>query len=168
MLLKLLQSHLQHHSHHTHHHITIIYVNFPWSGIQNKVHSQNQHIRDDKEKPSSNKIPIWARDFEYVPAPGPLDMRTLSQHPWLMNPQFLLVLLELLPSTKKGPFLFNLWGLWLGIYFKLRCSVQFSCSVTFNSLQSHGPQHTRLFCPSLTPRASSNSCPSSQWWHPTI
>ena len=95
-------------------------------------------------------------------------MRTLSQHPWLMNPQFLLVLLELLPSTKKGPFLFNLWGLWLGIYFKLRCSVQFSCSVTFNSLQSHGPQHTRLFCPSLTPRASSNSCPSSQWCPPTI
>ena len=31
----------------------------------------------------------------------------------------------------------------------------------FNSLQPHGLQHARLFCPSLTPRACSNSCPSS-------
>ena len=34
----------------------------------------------------------------------------------------------------------------------------------------HGLQHTRLPCPSPTPRAYSNSCPSqwSQWCHPTI
>ena len=37
-----------------------------------------------------------------------------------------------------------------------------------NSLQSHGLQHTRLPCPSPTPGAYSNSCPSSQWCHPTI
>ena len=37
-----------------------------------------------------------------------------------------------------------------------------------NSLQPHGLQHTRLLCPSPTPRAYSNSCPSSQWCHPTI
>ena len=29
-------------------------------------------------------------------------------------------------------------------------------------------QHTRLRCPSPTPRACSNSCPSSRWCHPTI
>ena len=29
-------------------------------------------------------------------------------------------------------------------------------------------QHTKLSCPSPTPRAYSNSCPSSQWCHPTI
>ena len=29
-------------------------------------------------------------------------------------------------------------------------------------------QHTRLPCPSTTPRASSNSCPLSRWCHPTI
>ena len=46
-------------------------------------------------------------------------------------------------------------------------SVQFSCSVGSDSLQPHGLQHTRLLCPSPTPRAS-NSCPSSQWCHPTI
>ena len=47
-------------------------------------------------------------------------------------------------------------------------SVQFSCSVLSDSLQPHGLQHTRLPCPSLTPRAYSNSCPMSRWCHPTI
>ena len=35
-------------------------------------------------------------------------------------------------------------------------------------LQPHGLQHTRLPCPSLSPRVCSNSYPLSQWWHPTI
>ena len=48
------------------------------------------------------------------------------------------------------------------------CSVQFSRSVVSNSLWHHVLQHTRLPCPSLTPRAFSNSCPSSRWCHPTI
>ena len=34
-----------------------------------------------------------------------------------------------------------------------------------NSLQPHGLQHARPPCPSPTPRAYSNSCPSSQWCH---
>ena len=46
-------------------------------------------------------------------------------------------------------------------------SVQFSCSVMSNSLWSHGLQHARLPCPSPTPRACSNSCPSSRFCHPT-
>ena len=37
-----------------------------------------------------------------------------------------------------------------------------------NSFQPHGLQHTRLPCPSPTPRAYSNSCPSRQQCHPTI
>ena len=37
-----------------------------------------------------------------------------------------------------------------------------------NSLQPHGLQHARLPCPSPTPGAYLNSCPSSQWCHPTI
>ena len=36
------------------------------------------------------------------------------------------------------------------------------------SLGPHGLQHTRLSCPSLSPRACSNSCPLSEWCHPTI
>ena len=47
-------------------------------------------------------------------------------------------------------------------------SVQFSCSVMFDSLQPHGLQHTRLPCPSQTPGAYSNSCLSHWWCHPAI
>ena len=47
-------------------------------------------------------------------------------------------------------------------------SGQFSHSVESNSLWPQGLQHTRLPCPSPTPRAYSNSCPWSQWCHPTI
>ena len=46
-------------------------------------------------------------------------------------------------------------------------TVQLSCSVVSDYLWSHGLQHARLPCPSPTPGACSNSCPS--WWcHPTI
>ena len=38
----------------------------------------------------------------------------------------------------------------------------------FDSLWPHGLQHVRLSCPSPTPGACSNSCPSSQWCHPII
>ena len=37
-----------------------------------------------------------------------------------------------------------------------------------NSLGPHGLQYIRLSCTSPSPRAYSNSCPSSQWLHPTI
>ena len=46
--------------------------------------------------------------------------------------------------------------------------IQFSCLDVFNSLGTHGLQHARLPCPSSSPRACSNSCPLSQWCHPTI
>ena len=69
------------------------------------------------------------------------------------------------------------WGAWQATVHGLqrvrhkwptKLSVQFSCSVVSDSLQPHGLQHVRLPCPSSTPGACSNSCPSSQWWHPTI
>ena len=44
----------------------------------------------------------------------------------------------------------------------------FSGSVMSNSLGPHELQHSRLLCPSPSPRAFSNSCPLSQWHHPTI
>ena len=37
-----------------------------------------------------------------------------------------------------------------------------------DSLRPHRQQHTRLTCPSLTSRVCSNSCPLSQWCHPTM
>ena len=45
---------------------------------------------------------------------------------------------------------------------------QFSRSVVSDSLWPHGLQHSRLPCPSPTPGAYSNSCPSCRWCHPTI
>ena len=54
----------------------------------------------------------------------------------------------------------KLWGFSDG-------SVQLSHSVVSNSLQSHGLQHARLPCPSPSPRVCLNSCPLSQWCHPT-
>ena len=47
-------------------------------------------------------------------------------------------------------------------------SVQFSHSVVSDSLQPHGWQHARPPCPSPAPGVYSNSCPLSQWCHPTI
>ena len=46
--------------------------------------------------------------------------------------------------------------------------LSFSHSVRSNSLWTHGLQHARFPCPSLSPWVCSNSCPLSQWWHPTI
>ena len=59
----------------------------------------------------------------------------------------------ILPLSHQG----NLYG-----------SIQFSSSVVSNSLWLYGLQHTRLPSPSPTPGAWSNSCPLSQWCHPTF
>ena len=47
-------------------------------------------------------------------------------------------------------------------------SVQFSRSVVSDSLWPHESQHARPPYPSPTPGVYSNSCPLSQWCHPTI
>ena len=47
-------------------------------------------------------------------------------------------------------------------------SLQFNCSVVFDSLWPYGLQHARLPCPSPTPGVYSNLFPLSQWCHPTI
>ena len=44
----------------------------------------------------------------------------------------------------------------------------FNHSVISYSLGPHALQHTRLPCPSPSPKACSNSSPMSQWCHPTI
>ena len=81
----------------------------------------------------------------------------------------LCLFLELSFNTKrraKGHLYMHL----LNIYFMfgIPCSVQFSRSVLSDSLRLHWLQHARLPCLSPTPRACSNSCPSSWWCHPTI
>ena len=68
---------------------------------------------------------------------------------------------EVLKKTKNKA---NMWSNNPWTYI----SVQFSGSVVSNSLQPHELQHARLPCPSPTPGVYSNSCPLSQWRHPTI
>ena len=60
---------------------------------------------------------------------------------------------------------------------ELQCCVNYCCiakllffspSVVSDSLQHHGLEHTRLPCPSLSPRVHSNSCPLSQWCYLTL
>ena len=51
---------------------------------------------------------------------------------------------------------------------RLFSSVQFSRSAMYNSSRPHGSQHTRPPCLSPTPGVYPNSCPLSQWCHPTI
>ena len=47
-------------------------------------------------------------------------------------------------------------------------SVQFSHSVVSDSLRPHESQHASPPCPSQTLGVHSDSCPSSQWCHPTL
>ena len=69
-------------------------------------------------------------------------------------------------SSFAFPVLFH-WLICL-LLCQLLLSVQFSCSVVSDSSWPHGLQHTRLPCPSPTPRACSNSCPLSWWCHQTF
>ena len=66
------------------------------------------------------------------------------------------------PAIHEGSVFFS-WLLTLGQF----SSVHFSCSIMSDSLRPHRLQHARPPCPSPTPRIYSDSCPSSQWCHPT-
>ena len=63
-----------------------------------------------------------------------------------------------------------MWSIYLYWWIDIDCisSVQFSRSVVSDSLWPHESQHTRPPCPSPTLGVYSNSCPSTQWCHPTI
>ena len=50
----------------------------------------------------------------------------------------------------------------------LKLTLLFSHSVVSDSLQPHRLKHTRLPCPSPSPRAFSNSCPLSRCCHQTM
>ena len=58
--------------------------------------------------------------------------------------------------------------------FHLLCNIRYHLNSHFcrlvmsDSLRLHGLQHVRLPCPSPIPGACTNSCPWSQWCHPTI
>ena len=57
---------------------------------------------------------------------------------------------------------------WIHWWEFLELLLLFSHSVVSEILQLHRLQHARPPCPSPTPGVCSNSCPLSQWCHPTI
>jgi len=71
-------------------------------------------------------------------------------------------------STQEGIQMFQEMGIMnLSSTSSAFSSVQFS-SVVSDSLWPNESQHTRPPCPSPTPWVHSDSCPSSQWYHPAI
>ena len=60
------------------------------------------------------------------------------------------------------------WDVWRVKWKHTLSPIQFSPSFVSKSLRPHGLQHARPPCPSPAPGAYSNSCPLSQWCHPTI
>ena len=62
---------------------------------------------------------------------------------------------------------FTVWATREASIYRERVS-QYSHSVVSDSLWPNKLQLTKLPCPSPTPGAYSNSCPSSQWCHATI
>ena len=77
-------------------------------------------------------------------------------------------LIQLSARERKNPI--KKWGKDLNRHFSKEdiSSVQFSHSVVSDSLRPHGLQHARPPCPSPTPGVHPNSCPLSQWCHPTV
>ena len=98
----------------------------------------------------------------------------LSNHLSLCHP--LLLLTSIFPASGSFPVSqpFTSGGQIIGVsasapvHIHIFMSSQFRRSVMSNSLRLRGLQHARLPCPSPTPRAFSNSCPSRQWCHLTI
>ena len=88
--------------------------------------------------------------------------------------------LPLFPRTQMPPVCSPSWAPCRGCWKVSGCSdwfnpcrgrwqgLLFSRSVVSDSLRPHGLQHARPPCPSPPPGTCSNSCPSSQWCHPTL
>ena len=80
---------------------------------------------------------------------------------------FLLISLKyILLKQKETQYYFVVLKIYILIHSATISSVQLVWPI--NSLPPHGLEHARLPCPLPTPKAFSNSCPLSQWCHPTI
>ena len=66
----------------------------------------------------------------------------------------------------SSDYLLNGWWIWFLKY--VFSSIQFSLSVVSDSLPLHELRHTRPPCPSPSPGVYPNSCPLSQYCHPSI
>ena len=85
---------------------------------------------------------------------------------------------KIIPYSLQSILSFSIWNTSKKPRAYIYCnSRSASLQLQFSSVQSlrhvqlfatHGLQHARLPCPSPSPKSCSNSCPPSQWCHPTI
>ena len=106
--------------------------------------------------------------------PSPGDLLTWESNPCLLHWQADSLLMSH-QGSPKGTNEECTWSstiIWKGIHQHINegpynvhfySFILFSCSVMSNFLWPHGPQHTSLPCPSLSPTACTDSCPLSQW-----
>ena len=94
--------------------------------------------------------------------------KTLHSFPFIEGTVFKISL----KTLSAGLATLSLPGYWIYQFLTLRCccSVITSCLTLWRHTRSavHGLQHTRLPCPSLSPKVWPSSCPLSQWYYPTI
>ena len=105
--------------------------------------------RDFSGGPVVNNLPVNSEDMGSMPGPGRFHMPPGNQAHKM----------QLLQGRANLDSMLDLF-LWL--------SDQFSRSVVSGSLQPYGLQHSKLHCPSPSPRAYSNSRPLSRWCYPNI
>ena len=105
--------------------------------------------RDFSGGPVVNNLPVNSEDMGSMPGPGRFHMPPGNQAHKM----------QLLQGGANLDSILDLF-LWL--------SDQFSRSVVSDSLQPYGLQHSKLPCPSPTPRAYSDSRPLSRWFYPNI
>ena len=101
---------------------------------------------------------LWPHGLQYArfPCPSPSPEFAQTHNYWVCD-----TIQPSHPLSSSSPPAFN----FSQHQFSL---IQFSHSVMSDSLRPHGPQHARSPCPSPIPRAYPDSCPLSQWCHPTI
>ena len=143
---------------------------------------------DPLEKEMASHCSTLAWKIPWMKEPGRLQSMGSQSRTWLSNFTFTFFqsttqIHFLLPHTDLWIsdfndltlicFCFLFLFLWMQIWLVIKAkwfniSIQFSRSVMSDSLWLHGLQHTGLPCPSPTHGPCSNSCPLSQWCHPTI
>ena len=96
-------------------------------------------------------------------------MTRAKQHSmYILNQNNIILYIQYKIRRQRNQIANILWIIKKARDFHKNISVQFSPSVVSYSLRPQGLQHARPPCPSPTPRAYSNSCPSQWWCHPTI
>ena len=107
---------------------------------------------------------LTALDILFILPPLPAQSQTATVSTVLPFPCYIVGIIQNVTFSDRFLSLHNMCLMFLHLF------VAWCCSFTklSDSLWPHGLQHARLFCPSLSPRVCSNSCPLSWWCYLTI